>query len=250
MEWIDVNCRGGSARDHAAGTPTVEQLIAEMDRLQISEACVYSPWSEVMAADHANEQLFEDLAPHARLHAIPEVLPEGGQHFVDKQADAIGDLISRGAIAGVARLSKNKFPLTPWCAGEMLEAMQAARFPLTVFYPEIDPNHLNETLEAFPSLPILLQEIPRTGYNRVVYALMAKHKNLHLVCDPPQFVLAGIEYLVNRLGTDQLLWGTRFPVSEGGSAIAGIMYADIADEAKEAIANGTIKRLMGEVRRG
>jgi hypothetical protein len=51
MEWIDVNCRGGSARDHAAGTPTVEQLIAEMDRLQISEACVYSPWSEVMAAD-------------------------------------------------------------------------------------------------------------------------------------------------------------------------------------------------------
>ena len=250
MEWFDVNCSGGSARDHEAGTPTVPQLLAEMDRLQIEQACVFSPWSEVMAADHANQQLFEDLAPHNRLHPVPEVLPEGGQHFIDRQADAIIDLVSKGAVVGVARCKKNGFPLVPWCVGEMLEAMQAVRLPLMVFYAEVDPTHLHEVLRDFPLLPILIQEIPRTGYNRIVYPLLAQHGNLHLVCDPPQFVLGGIEYLVNRLGPDQLLWGTRYPVSEGGSAITGITYADISDEAKSSIASGNIKRLIQEVRRG
>ena len=41
-EWIDAACRGGSARDHDAGTPTVAELLEEMDRLRIHRALVTS----------------------------------------------------------------------------------------------------------------------------------------------------------------------------------------------------------------
>ncbi len=250
MEWIDASCRGGSARDHASGTPTVEQLLKEMDRLKIDRALVMSVWSDVMAPDHANQQLFEDLAPYERLLPVPEVLPEGSEQFLDRQAEAIAHLIEQGAVAGVAKCRKNKFPLTRWCAGDMLEAMQAARLPLMVYHDEIDPDHLHNLLRDFPDLPVILQEIPRVGYNRIVYPLLAKFKHLHMVYDPPHFVHLGIEYLVNRLGPDQLIWGTRFPVSEGGSAITGITYADISDDARAAIAGENIKRLISEVRHG
>ena len=57
----------------------------------------------------------------------------------------------------------------------------------------------------------------------------------------------GIEYLVKKIGPHQLVFGTRYPVSEGGSAIAGMTYADISSEDRAAIAGGNIQRLISEV---
>ncbi|MDP6777177.1 MAG: amidohydrolase family protein [Candidatus Latescibacteria bacterium] len=250
MEWIDVSCQAGTPRSPSSDEPNVERLVAEMDRLRIDRALVTSPWSDTIAPEYANQQLFNDLADHERLLPVPEVLPEGADGFLDRQTDAIADLIERGAVAAIAKCRKNKFTLATWCAGEMLEAMQAARLPLMVSHDEVDPDHLHGVLSDFPGLPVILQEVPRVGYNRVVYPLLGKHPQFHKVCDPPQFVHLGIEYLVNRFGPDQLLWGTRFPISEGGAAITGITYADIPDDARAAVAGGNIRRLMDEVRHG
>lgn len=250
MEWIDVSCTGGSARDHAAGTPTVPQLLEEMDRLQIAEALVTSAWADVLSADVANLQLCEDLAPHRRLHPVPELLPEGAEAFLDRQADAVSHLIADGAVAGVLRCRKNKHPLATWCVGELLEAMTAARLPLMVCHDDVDPNGLHAVLQDFPDLPVILTEIPRVGYNRIVYPLMARCPNLFAVCAPPSFVHLGVEYTVGRFGAGRILWGTRYPASEGGAAIAAITYADISEDDREAIAGGNIRRLMSEVRRG
>ena len=246
-EWIDASCRGGSARDHAAGTPTLAQLLQEMNRLRIRRALVTSAWFEVISPDVANQQLFEDLSAHDRLLPVPDVLPEGGERFLDRPADAIADLIELGAVAGQAR--GGLYPLTSWCAGEMLEAMQAARLPLMVRHDEVLPDHLPAVLLDFPQLPVLLQEVPRLGYNRMVYPLLRQFSQLYMVCDAPTFVFRGIDYLVDRLGPDQLVWGTRFPLSEGGAAITGITYARIPGAAKAAIAGGNIKRLIEQVRR-
>ena len=250
MEWIDVSCQAASPPGPAPDTPTVERLVAEMDRLRIDRALVTSPWSDTIAPDYANRQLFDDLADHERLLPVPEVLPEGADGFIDRQGEAIANLINRGAVAAIAKCRKNKFTLATWCAGEMLEVLQATRLPLMVSHDEIDPDHLHGLLNDFPDLPVILQEVPRVGYNRVAYPLLGKHPRLYMVCDPPQFVHLGIEYLVNRFGPSQLLWGTRFPISEGGAAITGIMYADISDDARAAIAGGNITRLIDEVRNG
>lgn len=248
MRWIDVNCRGGSARDGSA--PTAEQVLAEMDRLQIDQALVMSAWAGVISPEYANAQLFEDLGAHDRLLPVAEVLPEGGERFLDRQTDLVAWLIGQGAVAGVVHCRQNDFVLAPWCAGALLEAMEAARLPLMVVYGDAAHDHLVEVLRNFPRLPVVLHEVPRVGYNRIAYPLLKAFPQLHMVCDPPHFVHLGLEYLVGQIGFEQLLFGTRFPVSEGGSAIAGVMYADISDEAKTAIAGGNMMRLMAEVRHG
>jgi hypothetical protein len=248
--WIDVCCRGGSARDHDAGTPTVAQLLTEMDRLHIDQAWVMSAWAGVISPEHANGQLFEDVIAHDRLLPVPEVLPEGGEQFLDRQADGIAHFVSQGAVAGVMQCKQNSFVLAPWCSGELLEAMQAVRLPLMVMYGDVDHDHLYQVLCDFPDLPIIFQEVPRVGYNRVAYPLLKRFSQLYLVCDPPHFVHVGMEYLVNKIGHEQLLFGTRFPLCEGGSAISGITYANISNEAREAIAGGNVQRLMKEIQNG
>ena len=250
MNWIDTSCTCGRAGGQAAGTLAVAALLDEMDRLQINCALVTSAWSDVISAELANEQLFHDLAPHDRLLPVPEILPEGGERFLDRQADAVADLLARGAVAGAIRCRKNKHPLTTWCAGDILGAMQSARLPLMVSHDDVDPDHLYGVLRDFSSLPVILHEVPRVGYNRIVFPLMALCPNLFLVCDPPSFVHLGVEYLVTRFGAGRLVWGTRYPVSEGGAAVAGITYADIPDDDRVTIAGGTIGRLLSEVRRG
>lgn len=246
--WIDVCCRGGSARDHAAGTPTVDQLLDEMDRLQIAQSLVMSVWADVISPEHANEQLLEDLALHDRLLPVPEVLPEGGEKFLDQQADGVSWLVEQGAVAGVMHCQRNSFVLAPWCSGDLLEAMQAVRLPLMVFYGDVSHDHLFEVLRDFPRLPVILQEVPRVGYNRIAFPLLKRFSQLYMVCDPPNYVHVGLEYLVDLIGFDQLLFGTRYPICEGGAAISGVMYADISDAAKQAIAGGNIQRLMQEIR--
>lgn len=250
MRWIDMSCRGGSARDHEAGTPTLGQLLAEMDRLQIDQAMVMSAWTGVISPEHANGQLFEDMVPHARLLPVPEVLPEGGERFLDRPGDMVTWMIAQGARAGVVHCKQNDFVLATWCAGPLLEAMQAVRLPLMAIYGDVVHDDLVAVLRDFPRLPVILHEVPRVGYNRMVYPLLKMYPQLYLVCDPPQFVHLGLEYLVGRIGFEQLLFGTRYPISEGGSAIAGVMYADISDEAKAGIAGGNAMRLMAEVRHG
>ncbi len=246
--WIDVCCRGGSARDHGAGTPTVDQLLAEMDRLHIDQSLVMSVWADVISPEHANVQLFDDLAPHNRLLPVVEVLPEGGERFLDRQADGVAWFANQGAVAGVMHCQRNSFVLAPWCSGQLLEAMQAVHLPLMVFYGDVSHDHLFEVLCDFPRLPVIFHEVPRVGYNRIAYPLLKQFPQLYLVCDPPQYVHIGLEYLVDRIGFEQLLFGTRYPICEGGSAISGLMYASISDEAKQAISGGNILRLMREIR--
>lgn len=248
--WIDVCCTGGSARDHEAGTPTTEQLLAEMDRLKIDRSLVTSAWSGLISPEHANVQLFEDLAPYARLLPVPEVVPEGGERFLDRQADGVAWMVSQGAVAGMMHCKKNDFVLAPWCSGELLEAMQAVQLPLMVTYGDVDHDHLYQVLCDFPNLPIIFHAVPRVGYNRIAYPLLKQFSHFHMVCDPPNYVHVGLEYLVEKIGFEQLLFGTRYPICEGGSAITGLMYASIPPEAKEAIAGGNIQRLMQEIRHG
>ena len=78
-----------------------------------------------------------------------------------------------------------------------------------------------------------------------MYPLLAGFRNLHVVCDAPHSVHLGIDYLVSRFGPDQLLWGTRYPLAEGGASITGLTYADISNDARAVIAGGNAQRLIG-----
>lgn len=217
--------------------------------MKINQALVHSAWSDHIAPEYANEQLFADLADHEELLPVPEILPEGGERFLDQPGSAIKDLVHRGAAAGIARCGQQGFLLTNWCCGEMLDAMQHFLLPLMVWLDDIGAEHLRGLLHDFPKLPVILQGVPREGYHRLAYPLMNQYAQLHVVCAVPHSVHRGVEYLVRRFGSEQLLFGTNLPVSDGGASIAGIAYAAISTSDREAIVSGNVKRLLTEVRR-
>ena len=251
MLWIDCHCKAGTApQPEADFQPTVEHLLKEMRRLHVGQALVISTWSERISPEESNGQLFEDTAPYAQLHPAPEVLPEGGERFLDDPAAAIADHVRRGAVAGLALPKQSKFVLASWCAGKMLEAMQDRCLPLMVYAADIAPDDLHNLLRDFPRLPVILQRIPREGYQRTIYPLLGKFANLYVSFALPHSIHLGFEYMVNRFGAERFVWGTNYPISEPGAAITGLTYADISDADREAIAGGNIARLMQEVRHG
>ena len=77
---------------------------------------------------------------------------------------------------------------------------------------------------------------------------MALHQNLHLSLSPLYSVHAGIEDLCRQFGATRLLFGSGYPVCEGGAAVAELNYAEIPAEARQAIAGANLQRLIDEVR--
>ena len=252
MEWIDCHCRCArqTPAPQADFDPTIDHYLGEMARLGIDGALVISAWSETISPDKANQQLFDDLADLPQLAPTPEVLPEGGEAFLGDPGAAIDDLVARGAAAGLALPQKSGFVLTAWCAGEMLEAMQGRRLPLMLYLDQLSADHLHDLLRDFPDLPVLLQNVPRTGYHRVVLPLLERFTNLYACFEPRHSVHGGFDYLVGRFGAERFFWGTNYPISEGGCAVTGLRYTHLSEADIGLIAGGTIKRLQSEVRRG
>jgi predicted TIM-barrel fold metal-dependent hydrolase len=57
----------------------------------------------------------------------------------------------------------------------------------------------------------------------------------------------GIERIVKKFGSGNLLFGTNFPTNNMGGAIGVLSSANINTGDKEAIAHGNIERLLDEV---
>ena len=251
MDWIDACCVGGSDRTDTDGKAATDRLLAEMERLRISKSLVRSRWSPYLASDAVNSQLFDDCSHSDTLLPVAEVTPEGGEQFLDRPHDAIDHYISRGAVAGTPRCQKNDYRLSSWCSGNLLTAMQNRRLPLMVWInDDLEYDQLFTLLGEHPDLPVLLQGVPRDGYQRSLFPLIKRFKNLYLVAWTRFSVHLGLEYMVDRFGHEQIVWGSSYPESEGGAGIAGITYAMISDEAEAAIAGGNMARLIGEIDHG
>jgi len=251
MEWIDACCIAGTARDDTDGEAAAKRLLAEMERLRIARTLVVSRWMPSLATDAVNAQIFDDCAYSESLLPVVEVTPEGGEYFLDRPQDAIDDFIARGAAAGTPRCAKNAYPLSAWCAGKLLAAMQKRRLPLMVWLNEdIGYEQLFTLLGEYPELPVLLQGVPRDGYQRCLFPLMERFANLFLVYWTRFSVHLGLEYIVEHFGHEQVVWGSNYPESEGGAGITGLTYGLVSDEAKAAIAGGNMKRLLEEIDHG
>ena len=251
MEWIDTCCLAGSDRGEPNGDATAKRLLTEMKRLRISKSLIHSRWSPQLASDAVNVQLFNDCSHSHAMLPVPEVTPEGGERFLDRPQEAIDDFISRGAVAGTPRCQKNDFTLSTWCSGKLLTAMQNRRLPLMPWLNEdAGYEQLFTLLGEYPELPILLQGVPRDGYQRRLFPLMERFDNLYLVYWTRFSVHLGLEYMLERLGHEQIVWGSNYPESEGGAGITGLTYAMVSDEARSAIAGGNMKRLIEGIEHG
>ena len=79
--------------------------------------------------------------------------------------------------------------------------------------------------------------------NRTITPLMRQSPNLWLDTSGYR-THRGVEYLSNAVGADRLVFGTQLPWQAVGPPHAELMYADIDNDARQAIGASNLERLL------
>ena len=226
---------------------TVNDLAAEMSRLRIGAAMVRHLACEQAGPCSGNRILMEEIAGRDDLLPVWALTPDGAPPGFDCVA-TVRQMLDEGVRAAWMTPDVHDYSPAPWCCGELYDVLRATRVPLLVDYAGFGPDAVHAACDQFPNLRTILLKVPRAGRHRRLYALLKRHEHLH-VCFGPSFSMsAGFRGLCNDFGPSRWVLGTGFPDSEGGAGITGLTYSGVGDEAVEAIAAGTITRLLKEVR--
>jgi predicted TIM-barrel fold metal-dependent hydrolase len=130
--------------------------------------------------------------------------------------------------------------------GPLLKMLEAKRIPLILPFAEANLGVVESTARDHPELAIIVSDAPYS-LMRELYPVFGACENVFM--ETSGFMVhRGIEDVVKKFGPGRLLFGSRYPTFVPGCAVAGLMYARISDEAKEAIAGGNAKALLSQVR--
>ena len=88
---------------------------------------------------------------------------------------------------------------------------------------------------------MLLREPPANF--RTLFTLMERYPNLYLETSYMQGHDA-IALIAGRWGAERLIFGTGLPVWDPGMAITGLTYASFSVEERDAVAAGSLQRLI------
>jgi hypothetical protein len=242
IRFMDCHCHVGSFEGMEEPHFTeVEDLLAEMKHLGISDALVTHRWASRWSPRLGNEKLEEIIAPYANLYPCYVALPPTTGEIAPPAEFARAVRANHGAVRVCP--SDHQWRLTDWCAGELLDALEAESIPVLVAMQQTSWDDIAGTLERHAGLSIIVLD---TSYriNRSIYPLFARYPTLRLEIHSYQ-IPWGIEDVTERFGPERLVFGTGLPESDGGGPISQVMYSRLPGEQKALIAGGNLRRMLG-----
>ena len=97
---------------------------------------------------------------------------------------------------------------------------------------------------TYPTLPLVLLREPPSNF-RTLFTLMERYPNLYIETSYLQGHDA-IALIASRWGAERLVFGTGVPVWDPGMAITGLTYASFSVEERDAVASGSLQRLLDD----
>lgn len=249
LALFDSNCLlGRHARLGAASVTSVASLREVMAHYGIAEAVVH----HALARDHhplvGNQRLLEEIAHCPELHPCWVVLPSRGGEMPPAE-ELVAEMLGKGVRA--ARLFPKSFllPVREWLLGSLFSALEEQRTPLFLdfgtvfpFSDETDWDATDDLCTRHPRLPVALTHFGfRT--NRIIYALLEKHRNLYLELSG-MWLCWAIEHLCRNSGADRLLFGTNLPLQDPACTVTPLLYAEIGEEERRLVAGDNLRRLL------
>ena len=242
LSFFDCNAQiGRYGLKHPEAFTTADALAEEMAHVGIAEALVFHSMAKEYAPKVGNQMLLDDLKGRDAMHPCWVVMP----HHTD-EIPRPDDVLAQMKQAGVRALRAfpvlHQWRLTEWCAGELLDMLEANRIPFLLDMDQTSWDNVADILNAHPSLNLCLL---RTSYrcDRMMYPLMERYENLRIET-ATYAVPAGIEEISRRFGARRLIYGSGLPVTEAGPSIAQIAYAEITDADKRLIAGDNLRVLL------
>lgn len=241
LDFLDCNAQiGRYAVKHPEAFTTADELAAEMEYCGVSEALAYHSLAKEYAPAVGNEMLLEEIEGKP-IHPCWVVMPHHTGEMPPPD-DLLAQMKEKGVRALRAFPANHQFRLFDWCAGELLDMVDATGIPFFLDSDQITWEGVAEVLKDHPRLNLVLL---RTSYraDRYMYPLFEKYEGLRIEAATYQ-VNNGIEQICGRFGAERLLFGTGLPFTEAGPSIAQITYAEISDEDKRLIAGQNLRGLL------
>ena len=245
MYLFDANCAIGPWPTERVAYETVEELVAEMDRLGIERALVSHTLGQHYDPPQANQILTQELAPYEQLLPCWTLLPLscGEMGTLD---GLLGELSTAGVRAVRMYPRDHSYALDDWQCGDLLRALSERRYLVLVDVEQTDWPAVERVCRSYPDLSVVLTA---TGYRlfRFLFALMDRCPNLY--CDLSNLsTFLGVEEVLDRFGSGRLLFGTGQPSYDPGGPIARVFYTDAPEADVAAMAHGNLERLLARVR--
>ena len=246
MDFFDADILIGRAIDQDEdAAPTIQDVLAELDRTGVSQALVTTTRIIHSNVDWGNDELFQLVKNHPRLRPL-----YGTWGVVDRPGDdmpsSVDKAIKRGAAGLQLWIREFALAFAPWQFPELLEAASERRLPLFLHADQAEFAGIHDVLTHYPGLRLVLQRVSY-GETRKIIALMKAHPGLHL-CISPGFVGGSVlEQFEKYLGVDRLLFGSGLFKFDQAPTVAQVTYSTLSDAKKEAIASKNLLRLLGEI---
>lgn len=241
MLFFDCNSQiGRYGVKHPEAFTGADELVKEMEYSGISEALAYHSMAKEYAPSVGNEMLLKEIEGKP-IHPCWAVMPHNTGEMPPPD-ELLGQMARHGVKAVRAFPAAQSFRLSDWCAGPLLDMLEAKKIPLLLDMDQTSWEDVAGILKAHPALNLMLL---RTSYriDRMIYPLFEKYENLRIEAATYQVTL-GIEEVCRRFGAERLLFGTGLPFTEAGPSIAQIAYAEISDGEKQLIVGGNLTRLL------
>ena len=245
IELFDANCALGMiSRPGPAGAfLSADDLAAHQARYGIGNALVYHSLAREEHPMAGNELLMQAIDDHDTFQASWLALPHHTGEFPEP-ARFLEEL--RAARVRAVRIfpDEHHFLVDAWVSGDLLSAL-AGQVPLFWHIDRLDTptaRDLHRVATAHPDLQIVICDVDKM-INRTITPLMRQSPNLWLDTSGYR-THRGVEYLSNAVGADRLVFGTQLPWQAVGPPHAELMYADIDNDARQAIGASNLERLL------
>lgn len=250
LHFFDFNCMlGPTNTNREPSFQTAGQLLAEMDRVGIGEALVYSSLARYAHPADGNARLMEEIHDQPRLHPCWVGLPPGTGEM--PEPSALVRQMQEQKVRALRLLPvAHRYPLLEETLRPLLRELAAAKIPLLIDADrtnwseiKLDWREIFTIAGSHPDLPlVLLREGGTTS--RVLFSVWDRYPNIRL--DASYLQESGvIREIVSRFGSDKLVFGSALPRFDAGGPLASVRGATVSDQERAAIAGNNARHLLG-----
>lgn len=256
-EFFDANCvLGRVARPLPVTLTNPDEILAELRRHQVTEVLAAHAHAVERHIDGGNAEIVS-LASDRPALSPAWVIPQHSGIDIPDPDKYVAEMLDAGVRA--VRVSPSPYGgynVGDWALGPLWPALEDRRVPVLVAgsdlgrYPDgpalgFSATNLYDICRRHPRLPVVILRLNFSAL-RLASALMAECPNAFA---ETSFFTAhrGLEYLVDRLGAERLIYGSGMPWGPPGPGIVSIMYSGLTEEQRAAIAGENLRQLLAEV---
>ena len=251
LELFDANCMLGIAPGDQGGSfDTIEDIRVYMDRYDISKTLVYSAMAKYYSPIEGDLAIQQQICDVRNVYSCWMALPSATGEF--PAGDALRTLLRDHCVAAVRMAPvTHDYSLALWNCHPLFLLLEELQMPLFLDFDlghwsdRLPWNDVHQICTTYPRLPVILCRVG-CGYNRNLFKLMETCDNLYF--ETSYFAAnRGLETVTRLFGAQRMLFGTDAPVHTPACPIGMLVYSDLLDEQKQAIAKGNLERLIGGV---